>query len=136
MREWILEHDPLTFRIWRDSVVEARGYHARSDYVELFWLPVIGPSSLLTLRRLSVWLEASPEGVTEPLEVLSSHLGLGRVANANSTLVRTLKRLGDFYLVERSGDELVVRVRVGPVPARMLVKLPPGLRACHEQWQR
>lgn len=37
---------------WHDPVVDTVGHDVRSLYVELFWLNVLGPSSLWALRRL------------------------------------------------------------------------------------
>jgi len=32
---------------WHDPVVEAVGYDARSSYVELFWLGILGPTNIV-----------------------------------------------------------------------------------------
>ena len=46
---------PLTFTAesatvmvvpWHDPIVEAVGFEVRSQYVELFWLNVLGPTSI------------------------------------------------------------------------------------------
>ena len=34
---------------WRDPVVEAVGFDARSAYVELFWLGILGPANIACL---------------------------------------------------------------------------------------
>ena len=31
---------------WHDPIVEAVGFEVRSQYVELFWLNVLGPTSI------------------------------------------------------------------------------------------
>ncbi|MFM8908375.1 MAG: hypothetical protein ACKOIZ_12395, partial [Actinomycetota bacterium] len=47
---------------WRDVTVESLGFAARSDYVEWFWLPVLGPSATWLLRRIDWGFEEFPEG--------------------------------------------------------------------------
>ena len=52
----------LTVRPWPDSVLDDVGHDPRSPYVERFWLGVLGPSSVVFLRRLAAELEANPSG--------------------------------------------------------------------------
>ena len=61
---WLTEHDPLPVVGWSDQVVDALGQDPRSEYAEIFWLPVIGPSCTLAGRRLAAWLDAEPAGST------------------------------------------------------------------------
>ena len=42
---------------WKDERIEAIGHDPRSDYVETFWLTVLGPSAVFTLRRFAHWLD-------------------------------------------------------------------------------
>ena len=37
---------------WHDPVVDSVGFDVRSNYVELFWLNVLGPTATWALRRL------------------------------------------------------------------------------------
>ena len=64
---------------WDDPVVESSGFDALSPYVELFWLPVLGPSATLLLRRLATGLRAKPEGFDLQLDEAAQALGLGGV---------------------------------------------------------
>ena len=46
---------------WHDPSVEADGFDPRSPYVETFWLPLLGPSTTLLLRRTKpnlTWLRS------------------------------------------------------------------------------
>jgi len=43
--EAIVTGSALTIRAWEDPVVDALGHDPRSEYVERFWLPVLGPPS-------------------------------------------------------------------------------------------
>src|SRR3974377_617260 len=47
---------------WEDRALEVVGFDPRSLYVETFWLPILGPSAILLLRRLADRLEAAPSG--------------------------------------------------------------------------
>ena len=42
----------LTIESWQDPVIDELGHDPRSAYVEKFWLPVLGPSTIWFLRRL------------------------------------------------------------------------------------
>ena len=59
-------------------------FPVQHQYVEMLWLPVIGPSSAWLLRRLGGWALACPEGFTVVLPELSESLGLGWSSGPNS----------------------------------------------------
>lgn len=113
-------------------VVTAHGHPATSGYVETFWLPILGPSATLSLRRLST-LAATPGGVIISTGELARSLGLGGSTGRSSALVRTLRRLVDFGMARWDGDVLLVRRFVGLLPRRYLTRLPPALRHAHER---
>jgi len=69
---------------WVDPVVDARGHPADSPYVEIFWLPILGPSATFLLRRLSLYLDMFPQGLPMDLSELSGQLGLGRPSQRGS----------------------------------------------------
>ena len=37
----------VTITPWPDPVIDTLGFDPRSSYVETFWLPTLGPTSLL-----------------------------------------------------------------------------------------
>ena len=86
------------------GLVEGAWYEPLSLYVELFWLPVIGPSTTWLLRRLNVVLDGEPSGVEVDLSDLSLALGLGPKTGLNAPLMRSLRRLADFHLAARDGS--------------------------------
>ncbi len=63
VQSWLASHDPLRIVPLIDPVIETVGHAPRSTYAETYWLPVIGPSALWALRRLSARVEAEPAGV-------------------------------------------------------------------------
>ena len=89
---------------WVDPVVDALGFDARSDYVELFWLGVIGPSTTWLMRRLAAGLDRSPEGFTLDLGETAQALGIsgqgGTSGWTQSPFARTLVRACQFGLAQ------------------------------------
>src|SRR5438067_667698 len=82
--------DALTVRPWPDSVLDDIGHDPRSPYVERFWLGVLGPSSVVFLRRLATELETHPSGFQLPLIETAKTLGLGMKGGRNSPFLRTI----------------------------------------------
>ncbi len=75
--DWLVANPVMAVRPWRDEVVEQHGFDARHVYVETFWLPVLGPSAVLALRRFADWMDSRPVGVEVDLVDLGASLGLG-----------------------------------------------------------
>lgn len=120
---------------WHDPVVGAHGVDVRSGYVERFWLPVLGPSAVLALRRLADYLDLAPDGVDVDLEETARSLGVGGSASRHSPLRRALERCVRFGLARHRGAAaLEVRRAVGPLPQRHLLRLPPTLQVEHDRW--
>ena len=63
-----------TFRAtpWTDPVVDLVGFDATSAYVELCWLPTLGPSATWMLRRLAAGFKVNPDGYQVDLVQLAS----------------------------------------------------------------
>src|SRR5438270_6260756 len=91
--------DTLHIRPWPDAVIDTLGHDPRSAYVERFWLGVLGPSSVVFLRRLASALESSPSGFTLPLEETARTLGLGMRGGRNSPFLRAITRCAQLHLV-------------------------------------
>ena len=117
---------------WVDPVVDTLGFDARSDYVELFWLGVIGPSTTWLMRRLAAGLDRSPEGFTLDLGETAQALGIsgqgGTLGGRNAPFARTLVRACQFGLAQPNGTRLAVRRRLPPLNARQLERLPARLQ--------
>jgi hypothetical protein len=128
---WLVEHDPISIEPLTDDVIDKVGYDPRSPYAELFWLPVIGPSSLLLLRRLADWLDHSPAGFPLAIRPAAAELGLGHNGGTNSPMVRTLGRLVIFQMADVVGDTYRVRRTLPPLARRHILRLPPHLAMRH-----
>jgi hypothetical protein len=132
----VLVDDALTIRPLADPVIDAVGFDPRSDYVERFWLGILGPSTLLLLRRIAGLLEERPAGFALPLADTARELGLGHMGGRNNPFVRALRRLCQFDLAQPAGEGVLsVRRRVPPLNRRQIVHLPDGLQRAHQAFQ-
>jgi len=115
---------------WSDALIDEVGYDPRSEYVETFWLPVLGPSATWLLRHFIIRLDESPGGIELDIEDTARSLGLGERLNHNSPFARTIKRCVDFEMAKWLGPRvLAARVRLPPLPRRHARRLPAPLQA-------
>ena len=125
---------------WVDPVIDALGFDPRSDYVELFWLGVVGPSTTWLMRHLVAGLDRAPEGFALDLAETAQAIGIGGngggAGGRNSPFARTLVRASQFGLTQTNGTQLAVRLRLPPLNARQLERLPARLRTLHATWPR
>ncbi len=121
---------------WIDPIVDAHGVDPRSDYVELFWLGILGPSATWFLRRLAAGLEDSPDGYVLDLDLAARSLGLSPRQGRNSPFARVLGRCERFGMIRFRADVLDARRRVAPVPQRHLQRLPLEIQRAHERWRQ
>lgn len=124
----------LWVRPWPDPVIDAAGYDPRSTYVETFWAGVLGPSTLLLLRRIAARLDAAPEGFELDPPTWAAELGL-RYPGKGSPFARAVGRLCHFGLAAAAdATTLLVRRHVPPLARRHLLRLPPSLQEAHADW--
>jgi hypothetical protein len=121
---WLVGHDPVAIVPLVDPVIDTVGYDPRSAYAETFWLPVLGPASLVLLRRIADCLDDSPAGFPLPLAPTAASLGLGHTDALNAPLVRTLGRLVRFGMAAIEDEHLAVRRRLPPLAGRHIARLP------------
>jgi hypothetical protein len=126
----------LIVQPWHDPVVEAVGYDARSAYVELFWLGILGPTSTWLLRRLVTGLDAFPDGYELDLAETANALGLSLTAGVHSPFGKALNRCIMFGVAHESSRGIAVRRQIPPLALRQLRKLPPHLQVAHDDWMR
>jgi hypothetical protein len=125
----------LTIRAWWDPTLADRGHDPRGDYVERFWLGVVGPSTILLLRRFARGLEVHPSGFRVGLVDTARALGLGTGTGRNSPMVRTIDRARAFGLARELPDgDLAVRTSVPTLPRRHVQRLPEPLQRAHAAW--
>lgn len=120
---------------WHDDVVDRIGFDTRSQYAELFWLSILGPSALWLLRRMVTGLDEYPGGYELDLEQTAGALGLAYSPSASSPFIRSLNRCVMFGVAQPVTGGIAVRRRVPPVALRQLERMPEYLRASHAQWK-
>lgn len=124
----------VRFTSWRDVNIESLGHDARSSYVEKFWLPFLGPSTVFLARRLTEMLENEQYGFSIDLQELSVMLGLGPNTNKQSSIQKTLNRLLIFELARIMPSKAVsVRLKLPPLPQRYVNRLPQMMQDLHEK---
>lgn len=117
--------------LWPDQQPGLR-HQLRSDYVEAFWLPVLGPSSILLLRLLAARLAAAPNGFTLDLVDTAHMLGIGHRTGRNSPMQRTLERCCAFGVTRLDhGHQLLVRETLPTLGGRQVARLPATLQKRH-----
>jgi hypothetical protein len=124
----------LTVVPWRDELVERVGHDVHGEYVERFWLGILGPTATWLLRRLASELAASPSGFELDLATTAGALGIGWEQGRANPLSRALQRLVVFGMAQCHGTTLAVRVRVPPLAGRQLARLPQAVQDLHRDW--
>ena len=119
---------------WHDPVVDSVGYDVRSQYVELFWLNVLGPTATWILRRLVLGFDRYPLGYELDVEETASALGLSYTAGTTNAFMRSLNRCLLFGVSQRTEGGIAVRRKVPQVANRHLMRMPAHLRRAHQQW--
>ena len=121
---------PLSLHLttWADQADEC-GYPPDSGFVEIFWLPVLGPSATCLFRRLNLFLEEAPGGMTVEMDHLGRELGLGTSESRHAPLPRAISRLVRFGLAKRSASgQLAVRRTAGPLSQHLCNSLPTEIQ--------
>ena len=119
----------LAIRPWAvNAEVE---FPARSAYVELVWAGVLGPTTLLTYRRLTGLIDVG--GDTVDLSDLAAGLGVRYQGGRHSPMVRALDRLVMFKAATFDGDALAVRAGLPPVPEHRLGRLGSSAVRVHHR---
>jgi hypothetical protein len=114
-----------------NQMVRASGIEPTDPYLEMCWLPVVGPSTTTLVRHIA-HVTADGGEAHVPLSDLGRQLGLGpvEVPSRNNRLIRTLDRAEQFGLAFTSigvpGESMTLGIHseVALVPNRLLERLP------------
>ena len=102
-------------------------FPATHPYVEDCWTGIIGPTSVLLLRRATLLFQERVPAVIDSAELAAS-LGLGR-----GRLGHTIERLRQFRMAAwEPGQALAVADRVPPLSARQLERSPAWVVSRHQ----
>jgi hypothetical protein len=125
----------LTIEPWSDPVIDELGHDPRSAYVERFWLPILGPSTIWFLRRVVDQLDREPHGYSLDLVETARALGVGMRGGRNSPMLKTVERSCRFGAARMHGDSLLeVRRRLAPLSRAQVERLTPQLQHEHGDW--
>ena len=125
----------LEITVWSDPVVDRLGHDPRSAYVERFWLPIMGPSTVWFLRRMSDELDRTPGGFTLDLAEMALGLGVGLRGGRNAPMLRTIDRSCRFGAARPHGPgAIAVRRRLAPLTRSQVERLPARMQAEHGVW--
>jgi hypothetical protein len=121
-----------------NQMVRASGIEPTDPYLEMCWLPVVGPSTVALVRHVA-HVTADGGDAHVPLSDLGRQLGLGpvNVPSRNNRLIRTLDRAEQFGLAFTSigapGKSMTLGIHseVALVPNRLLERLPYAARQHH-----
>jgi len=132
---------PTTITVvpWSDPVTDTLGYDPRSPYAETFWLPTLGPTSLVLMRHLATRFDRSDcpaRGIQLTVADTSVALGVGNREGSSSPIVRPLARLEQFDLAiaDPKSPTIAVRRNLPPLHQRLLRRLPADLQQVHRHW--
>jgi len=127
----------IIVRRWNDSVIQTHGYDALGPYPERYWLPIIGPSALLILRRFTRDLqELEAQAATFNLDSIAKSMGLSFAKGyERSTFGRALNRLVRFNLAHWENDSTyLIRTMVPTVPYQLRrQRLSDLLQVTHDE---
>jgi len=128
---------PLLVVPWTDPVCDQLGLDPRSDYVERFWLPLLGPTSTWLLRRFADEFDRQPDGFSLPTEDAARSIGIGTKGGQSGPFHRAIDRCVRFGSIQHAEHGIIaVRRRLPALSAAQVQRLPRHLRAAHEDWQR
>lgn len=127
----------ISVRADRTETEELR-WDLNHSYVEMFWLPVIGPTSTLFLRFVGRNVSLESFKLFDPSEIAVC-LGVNGGTGRHSPISKTISRLAYFELVcvdSVVGDtdlRVTVPLKVPQVPPRRQIQWPEYLRILHSR---
>ena len=132
------DHSTVRVMPWHDPLVEANGFAIDDPYVEMFWLPVLGPTATWLARRLVGGLHQAPDGYDCDVAETARALGVSYSIGKNSPFTRALQRCAMFGVTQQIAIEpiqtIAVRTALPRVPQRHLGRLPQAMQSAHDDW--
>ena len=122
-----------------DPTLERVGFPLDHPYIERVYCSVLGPSSVLLLRRAGQLFTEHPEGLRVDLVDLSRSLGLGVRPDADdlghhAPLRRTMDRLVRFRTAAwRAEDRLAIHAKLPALERHRVARLAEPVQAAHHR---
>lgn len=123
---------------WEDPLIDAHGFHVTDPYIEMFWLPILGPTATWLYRRMASGVLDEPSEFTTDMADLARSIGVAYTTGRHNPFARALHRCVMFGVAQQVAVQpvrtLAVR-RVLPVlPHRHVARLPHELQVAHSDW--
>ena len=123
---------------WIDNAVDSSGYDVNDPYIEMFWLPVLGPTATWLYRRLVSGILHDTSGYTVNMAELARGIGVAYTEGRHNPFARALHRCVMFGVAQQVALHPVrtvsVRRALPVLPARHLARLPHPLQIAHHDW--
>lgn len=128
----ISSNDAINICQWEDATTEQFGFDPRSHYAELFWLPILGPSTMWLLRNLAQRFDTEPDGFQLDINEASRAIGIGSKGGRSSSFNRTITRIVNFGMGRQVDSATIAVRRILPsLHAGQLRRLSPTARRLH-----
>lgn len=131
-------NDTLRVVAWVDPVVDNAGHPVHDPYIEMFWLPVLGPTATWLHRRLVSGLSGGIDSFEVDMADLARSIGVMHTAGRHNPFARALQRCIMFGAAQQVAVQPVLTVAVRrslpTLPHRHLARLPEQLRTAHHDW--
>ncbi len=123
---------------WQDNHIDSAGFTVDDPYVEMFWLPVLGPTATWLLRRLASGLTHEPNGYVINMNDIARSIGVAYSEGRHNPFARALQRCVMFGVAQQIAvtpvRTIAVRTHVPRIPHRHLSRLPEQLVTAHQDW--
>jgi hypothetical protein len=123
---------------WQDTLIQNTGYPIGDPYIEMFWLPVLGPTATWLLRRLATGLEHEPAGYTVDVDELARGIGVAYSQGKHNPFARGLHRCIMFGVAQQIAvvprTVIAVRTVLPSLSQRHIGRLPEQLQIAHSDW--
>lgn len=117
-----------------DPAIADSGFDARSEYVELFWLPILGPSCVWLLRHCARRFDMEPKGFEFPIADTAAAIGIRTNGGKHNAFHRTIDRLISFGMGRTIDDRTIELRKIVPqLHQGQLARLDERMRHVHEQ---
>lgn len=129
-----------TLRIipWVDPVVDHKGFNVNDPYIEMFWLPVLGPTATWLYRRMVSGVLTQDDGFIADTAELARSIGVAYTQGRHNPFARALYRCIMFGTAQQVATHpmqtIAVRRSLPLLPHRHLARLPDQLQIAHHDW--
>lgn len=123
---------------WHDAQIDVTGFAIDDPYVEMFWLPILGPTATWLLRRMAAGLTYEPTGYIIDMNDVARSIGVAYSEGRHNPFARALHRCVMFGVAQQIAVHpirtIAVRTHVPRIPHRHLSRLPEQLVLAHHDW--